>query len=100
MTIDKDALIGGLTGSVVSASGACISVNEVGMLINIIVAVLGALITLTTSVIIPLIQWRKNAKKDGKVDDEELKQLGELIKQSGKTIEQVAKELKEKIGNE
>lgn len=97
MTIDKDALIGGLTGSLVSASGACISINEVGMLINIIVAVLGALITIVTSIIIPLIQWRKKAKEDGKVDDEELKELGELIKQSGKTIEQVANDIKEKI---
>ena len=73
-------------GTFVSALGATMSINEVQALISIIVTIIGFLITLTTSVIIPLIKNIKNAKKDGKITNKELDKISDDLKKGLKEI--------------
>ena len=73
--------IGSLLGNVLSMIGVALTPEQIENtehVMSIICMVLGLLITIITAVIIPLIKWWKEAKKDGKIDDEE--------KEEGKNI--------------
>ena len=96
MQIDKDALVGGMTGTVVSLSGAAISVGDIYIWINIVLGVVGFVITLATTVVIPLIKWGKKAKEDGKISAEEIQELSDLLEATGKSVEDIKKSLEEK----
>lgn len=73
----------GTIGSFISAVGIAVSSEQLDHIVSIICAVIGLLITLITCLIIPLIKWYKNAKKDGKIDEEELDDLSHIL-QDGK----------------
>ena len=64
-------LIGGATGTILSATGTALQPNEVLQTISLIITIVGAIISM---IIIPLLTWWKNAKKDGKIDKEEIKE--------------------------
>lgn len=64
-------LLGGITGTFISAVGAGLSVTELQAIISIIATVIGLLITIMTSVVIPVIKKCKKAKEDGKVTIDE-----------------------------
>ncbi len=96
MQIDKDALVGGMTGTVVSLSGAAISVGDIYIWINIVLGVVGFLITLATTVVIPLIKWAKKSNADGKISAEEIQELSDLLESTGKSVEDIRKSLEEK----
>lgn len=96
MHIDKDALVGGMTGTVVSLSGAAISVGDIYIWINIVLGVVGFLITLATTVVIPLIKWAKKSNADGKISAEEIQELSDLLESTGKSVEDIRKSLEEK----
>ena len=72
-------LIGGLFGTTLSASSLALSSEELDHIVSIVCAVLGVIIVLITSVIIPLVQWHKKAKADGKITKEELEEAGKII---------------------
>ena len=76
----KTKLFGGLFGSSVSLMGLTISTEQLEQIISIVCSVLGVIIVIFTSIIIPLINWYKNAKKDGKISKEELKEGNDIIK--------------------
>ena len=65
---DKLAL--GITGTVVSAAGAGMSVTEIQAVISIIVTVLGFVISVLIPLIIKLAGKIKKAKEDGKITKE------------------------------
>lgn len=69
----------GTIGSCISAVGVAVSSEQLDHIVSIICAVIGLLITATTCLIIPLIKWYKNAKKDGKIDEEELDDLSHIL---------------------
>lgn len=71
--------IGGIFGTGLSASSVALSTSELDHIVSIICAVLGVIIVLITSVIIPLIQWHKKAKADGKITKDELEEAGKII---------------------
>lgn len=73
----------GTIGSIISAVGIAVSSETLDHIVSIICAVIGLLITSTTCLIIPFIKWYKNAKKDGKIDEEELDDLSHIL-QDGK----------------
>lgn len=60
---------GGLFGTVLSATGTATQTNETLQTISLIITIVGGIITL---IVIPLLTWYKNAKKDGKIDKEEV----------------------------
>lgn len=64
-------------GNVLSCLGVVLTEADLENLehvVAIICLVVGLLITITTSVIIPFIKWWKKAKEDGKIDNEEAKE--------------------------
>ena len=69
-------LIGGSIGTALSAVGTGLQTNEVLQTISLVITIIGGLITF---IIVPLVNWYKNAKKDGKIDKEELKNGVDII---------------------
>ena len=72
----RDELIGGSVGTSLSAIGTALQSNEVLQTISLIITILGGLITF---IIMPLINWYKSAKKDGKIDSKEIKEGIEIV---------------------
>ena len=73
----------GIIGSFISAVGISISSETLDHIVSMICAVIGLLITTITCLVIPLIKWYKNARKDGKIDVKELDDLSHIL-QDGK----------------
>lgn len=88
--IDKDALIGGITGSAISFSGLAIA--DIDHIVNIVTGTLGFIVTLVGVIIIPMIKWYKKAKEDGKITADE-------VVEGLETLSDGAKELKDQIDN-
>lgn len=95
MHINEDALTGGTIGTAISFSGTFFNASEFAIWVNIGLGILGAIITLTTTIIIPVIKWYKNSKKDGKVSAEEMDELSKLIKEGSITLEEALNKIKE-----
>ena len=72
----KNELIGGSIGTALSAVGTGLQTNDVLQTISLIITIVGGLITF---IIVPLLTWYKNAKKDGKIDADELKEGVKIV---------------------
>ena len=70
----KEEVIGGLTGSTMSVIGTAAQTNETLQTVSICITIVGGVITIITTCVIPLIKWFKKAKEDGKIDEEEAKE--------------------------
>lgn len=85
----REELIGGSIGTALSAVGTGLQTNEVLQTISLVITIIGGLITF---IIVPLLNWYKHAKIDGKIDKDELKNgIGIIVEGSEK--------LKDKIDN-
>ena len=73
----KDELIVGGAGTAMAVLGTATQINEVLQTISLIITILGALVSF---VVVPLLSWYKNAKKDGKITAEEAKDAAETLK--------------------
>lgn len=81
MNINNKSLIGGTIGSCISALGINVSdLQSIESIVAIVCTALGLAITIITSLVIPLIRWWKNAKKDGKIDADEAEDLANKVK--------------------
>ena len=72
-------LIGGIFGTLISTMGLAISTEQLEQIISIACSVTGVIIVLITSLIIPLVKWYKEAKKDGKITKEELEEGKQIV---------------------
>ena len=72
----KNELIGGSVGTALSAVGTGLQTNDVLQTISLIITIIGGLITF---IIVPLLTWYKNAKKDGKIDADELEEGAKIV---------------------
>ena len=72
----KNELIGGSVGTALSAVGTGLQTNDVLQTISLIITIIGGLITF---IIVPLVTWYKNAKKDGKIDADELEEGVKIV---------------------
>ena len=88
---DKTLL--GLVGTGVGAVGASLSVTELQAIISIVVTILGFLISVALPWVIKLIKWWRKAKEDGKIDDNELDELGNLANEGKEGLTQLQKDL-------
>lgn len=70
-------LIGCAAGTAISFAGT--TIENVDHLVSIICGVIGLAITITCA-IIPLVRKIRNAKKDGKIDDKEMDDIIDTIK--------------------
>lgn len=80
-------LIIGLLGTAVSSIGLTISAETLDHIISIVCAVSGLIITLIVTLLVPLVKWWKKAKKDGKIDEEELDELSDILKDGKKSLD-------------
>lgn len=72
----KHELISGAVGTGLSAVGTAMQTNDLLQTISLVITILGGLITF---IIMPLINWYQNAKKDGKIDKEEIQEGVKII---------------------
>ena len=73
----KNELITGGIGTGLAVLGTATQLNEVLQAISLIITILGALVSF---VVVPLLSWYRNAKKDGKITADELKDAAEALK--------------------
>lgn len=89
----EDQIAVGLLGTALSATGVGLSVNEVQALVSIIVTVLGFVFSVLIPLIMKLIGKIKEAKKDGKIDKEEMEDIvstgKEILDETKKVIDEV-----------
>ena len=88
----KDELIGGSIGTALSAVGTGLQTNEVLQTISLVITIIGGLITF---IIVPLVNWYKNAKKDGKIDKDELKDGVDIIVEGSEKLKDEIDDKKE-----
>ena len=84
MRNDIIGLIGTATGTSVSATGTAIQTNDVLQAISLVITIIGGLITIVFAVI----TWYKNAKKDGKIDKEEVNELIDIVQDGTENIKE------------
>jgi phosphate/sulfate permease len=88
----KNELIGGSIGTALSAVGTGLQTNDVLQTISLVITIIGGLITF---IIVPLVNWYKNAKKDGKIDKDELKDGVDIIVEGSEKIKDEIDDKKE-----
>lgn len=72
----KHELIGGSIGTGISALGTAMQTNELLQTISLVITIIGGLITF---IIMPVINWYQNVKKDGKITKEEVDEGVKII---------------------
>jgi hypothetical protein len=95
--INKDALAGGLTGTIISFSG--VTIADVDHLMSIVCAIVGLLITIVTAIVIPLIKWHAKAKADGHIDADEIEEATKIVTDGIEQISSKVNTLTDKEGN-
>ena len=92
MMSDDNVYIG-MLGTAISATGASLSVTDLQAIISIIVTVLGFVISVLLPLLVKLATKIKAAKADGKVDNEEMKDIistgQEILEETKKVIDEV-----------
>lgn len=84
----KNEYIAGGVGAALGVVGTATQINETLQTISLIITILGALVSF---VVVPLLNWFKSAKKDGKITEDEISEgvetLQEGISKTQETIE-------------
>lgn len=86
----RDEMIVGSVGTAMGAVGTALQTKEVLQIIALILTIIGALLTY---IVMPLINWYKKAKQDGKIDLDELKEGVEIIASGSQSVEDHIKEV-------
>lgn len=68
----------GLTGSLISLTG--INMGEIESIVSIVCGILGLFITIMGVIVIPVWKKIRDAKKDGKIDPEEVEDIVNALK--------------------
>ena len=79
--MNEDRIAVGLIGTILSATGASLSVNEVQAIVSIVITVLGFIISVILPLIFKLAKKIREAKKDGKITIEEIEDMTETGKE-------------------
>lgn len=82
-------LIGSLVGNGLSVAGVALTETQLQTaesIVAIICMILGLLITITCSIILPLIKWWKKAKEDGKITAEEIQEAQDILEEGMKDL--------------
>ena len=91
--MQEDNLHIGIAGTMVSAAGASLSVTDLQAIISIIVTVAGFVISVLIPLLLKLAAKIKQAKADGKVDKEEMKDIistgQEILDETKKVIDKI-----------
>lgn len=79
----ETSLIGGVIGTSISAVGTATQTNETLQTISLIITIVGAVVSM---IIIPFLNWFMKAKKDGKIDKDEIKEGIDIISQGTQNV--------------
>lgn len=80
---NNNSIICGSVGTTLSAIGTALQTNDYLQTISLIVTIIGSIVTF---IIMPLLNWFKKAKEDGKIDAKEAKEATDIILQGGKKV--------------
>ena len=69
-------VLGGSIGTALSAVGTAIQVDEVLKYVSLAITIIGGIISM---IIIPILNWYKKSKEDGKISKEELEEGVKII---------------------
>lgn len=72
----RDEILTGTFGTALSAVGTGLQTNDILQTISLVITIVGGLITF---IVVPLISWYTKAKKDGKIDKEEIKEATDIV---------------------
>ena len=86
-------LVGGVIGSTLSAIGTATQTQEILQIVSLIITILGGIISF---IVIPILNWYRKAKEDGKITIDEIKEGTETLEDG---IDKLHKEIKEKEGD-
>ena len=79
--VNHESLVGGTVGTMVSALSINVdNLHSIESIVAIVCTVLGLLITIVTSLIIPLCRWYAQSKKDGAISSEEVVEGAQTLK--------------------
>ena len=94
----RKEIIGSVVGNSLSILGVTLTQEELASLEHItaiICMIAGLLITIISSILIPIIKWWKKAKADGKITEDEIKEGVEIIENGINELKDKTKEDKE-----
>lgn len=69
-------ILGGSLGTALSAVGTAIQVDEILKYVSLAITIIGGIISM---IIIPILNWYKKSKEDGKISKEELEEGAKII---------------------
>ena len=79
--VNHESLVGGTVGTIISALAINVdNLRSIESIVAITCTSLGLLITIITSLIIPLCKWYARSKKDGKISADEVVDGVETLK--------------------
>lgn len=81
VNVNQESLVGGTVGTMISALAINVdNLRSIESIVAIVCTSLGLLITIITSLIIPLCKWYARSKKDGKISADEVVDGVETLK--------------------
>ena len=89
----QEEIVIGTAGTITSAVGTAIQTSEILRIISLVITIIGALVTYIG---IPLYNWYKKSKADGKVDKDELKEGIKIVVDGGKEVKEKIDDIKDK----
>ena len=90
----RKEIIGSTLGNVLSILGVALTEEELASaehIIAIICMVIGLLITIICSIVIPLIKWWKKASADGKITKDEIDEAIQIVEDGTKQVNDINK---------
>ena len=91
--MQEDKIMVGILGTSISAVGASISVTDLQAIISIIFTIAGFIISVFIPLCVKLYNKIKGARKDGKIDKEEMEDImstgKEILDETKKVIDEV-----------
>lgn len=84
----NDNVVGGIIGASLSVSGLAVAPNEVLQTISLVLTILGAIVSF---IVVPLLNWHREAKKDGKITAEEVAEGLETLKDGVEKVEETTR---------
>ena len=86
--VNHESLVGGTVGTMISALAINVdNLRSIESIVAIVCTSLGLLITIITSLIIPLVKWYARSKKDGKISADEVVDGVETLRDGLKDIQ-------------
>lgn len=82
-SMNNETYIGGAIGTALSAVGTATQTNDILQTISLVITIIGGLITF---IIVPLLNWHRKAKEDGKIDKDEINDVIDIVADGSKKL--------------